>query len=791
MRISNRTGVVALATLVGIILCVPVAVGDAPKLVRSEPANDAQDVPVDVGVLRLHFDCDMRTDSYTCWKSPQGTFPPPNKDVGSRWSDARTFELAVQKLAPLTEYAVQLNADQRQGFRAADGTPLPVTTIRFKTAGEKATPRQDIYDPTAEPEKPKPRQDVYDPTAEPEKPAERGHMLKCDARVGQVSQMSQTVRFQLTVTASSQGEQETQKIDRLFKLRYTDEHLEVADGRPVRIKRKVQLAQAMMKDQETGEVHTEDVPLAGVEAELRVRPDGTMSLVSVSQGDRTIAEQMAGESQWFTLVPGRAVKVGETWKLEGEQLRNVLDALDATDGEVTMRLDKIEKDPQMNKDVAKLEGRIRGKMQLEGLAAEMEGTMHVDFVPEIGLPFLRKFDATLRVNQVVEAEGEQVRIVGEGRMEAVEERAILGGSDAAPSPPPQSTPWPGDQSQGRRPPVGGSGSDTVAFHRVAEPNEQAFSMLIPRGWLVEGGIVRVDPVSTGAAAQAIAAKLNMVIKSDAAGTVMVHLLPGILYVDNRGAPAAGMFPPGSMMNGMPVAYRVSAAEFLTQMVFPQVHPYAQDVQITEQKSLPELSRAYQQRTAAIPLLGAQFQFDSALVTLEYTENGTRFRERMITLIRDYGQLGAGMWDNLETATFRAPADQFERWEPVTHVMRESVKLNMQWIVGEVRGQLIRSGIHANAQAEAQRIGREIAEHRQKTNAEINNDMYLTLTGQEEYVNPYTNEVERDSGDWRYRWVNESGEIVFTNNEDYNPNIVPDPPFNRTDFKRSPVRPRTP
>jgi hypothetical protein len=33
-------------------------------------------------------------------------------------------------------------------------------------------------------------------------------------------------------------------------------------------------------------------------------------------------------------------------------------------------------------------------------------------------------------------------------------------------------------------------------------------------------------------------------------------------------------------------------------------------------------------------------------------------------------------------------------------------------------------------------------------------MFLTLTEQEEYVNPYTNEVEVGSNQWKYRWVNE-------------------------------------
>ena len=245
------------------------------------------------------------------------------------------------------------------------------------------------------------------------------------------------------------------------------------------------------------------------------------------------------------------------------------------------------------------------------------------------------------------------------------------------------------------------------------------------------------------------------------------------------------------MNGMPVVYRVSPEEFLVNTVFPQLRPGAADVRVVETKKLPSLAESYRQRTAAIPIIGGQFQFDAAMVTLDYVENGTRFRERMITLICDFGSVGAGMWNNDETATFRAPVAEFQAWEPVVQVIVNSVQINMPWLAGELRGQIQRSGKYRDVQAEVERIGREIAAHRQKTNAEINNDMFLTLTGKEEYVNPYTNQVEVDSGAWRHRWVNESGEIVFTNDESYNPNVVPDPPFNRTDFKRSQIRPRFP
>src|ERR1035437_5954271 len=33
----------------------------------------------------------------------------------------------------------------------------------------------------------------------------------------------------------------------------------------------------------------------------------------------------------------------------------------------------------------------------------------------------------------------------------------------------------------------------VRFHRVSEPREGAFTMLVPDGWRVQGGVYRVDP----------------------------------------------------------------------------------------------------------------------------------------------------------------------------------------------------------------------------------------------------------------------------------------------------------
>ena len=513
---------------------------DPPRLVLSAPVNGATEVSIDVGLLRLHFDRDMRTNSFTCWKSPQGAFPPMAKDSQPSWPDARTFELKLARLEPSKTYYVQLNAEGRQGFRAAaDDAPLAITTIQFTTVA--ATPRQDIYTPESKPDTP--RQDVYDPSQDQEQSqgqtGPRAYTLKWAAQAGQIHQMSQSIRLQLDLNLQAYGEQEQQKVDNLVKLRYTDEYLEVKNGRPTRLRRTIELAEVMTKDQSTNEVQRQPLPLNGMCLELSIQSDGSFQVTQVVKGDAQMARELAADSVWFEFEPDHAVSVGQSWELTGSQLATALSALDMTEGEFALHLEKVEQDPRMHLDVAKIKGRVRGRMQLEaGLSAQLEGELKEDFVPELGLPFLRMLDAKLRIDETVTGnDGQRVHITGTGQVQAVEERSMMSGPATGQGQ--QSMPverqQPTNTGPGAQRPQN-DGTRTVAFRRMVEPNEQAFSLLVPSGWQTEGGIFRVNPVTTNMAAQAIEAKLNFVLKKDAVGTVLLHFLPKILYVDNRGMP---------------------------------------------------------------------------------------------------------------------------------------------------------------------------------------------------------------------------------------------------------------
>lgn len=328
------------------------------------------------------------------------------------------------------------------------------------------------------------------------------------------------------------------------------------------------------------------------------------------------------------------------------------------------------------------------------------------------------------------------------------------------------------------------------FNRKAEPNENAFTLLVPRDWKIEGGIFRVDPLSQGGASQSIAAKIDFSVKKDKAGTVMIRWLPDVLYFDARFSPAGqmGLFPEGSNYQGMTVLNVLSAKEFINKIAFPYAHPSATNIRIIEVKELKEVAQNYTRRVKQV-LPYSTLSYDAALVKVEYSENGYNFEELMVAMIENWGQLGAGMWGNKETFFARVPKGEMKVWTPILSVIQNSVEINLQWLVGEIRGQITRGEIALKTQRQIEKLGREITSHRQKTNSEIHNDMFLTLMDQEEYMNPYTNEIEIGTNQWEYRWVNESGDVIYTETEDYEPNT--DPNFNWSGFKRSLIKKRDP
>jgi hypothetical protein len=323
----------------------------------------------------------------------------------------------------------------------------------------------------------------------------------------------------------------------------------------------------------------------------------------------------------------------------------------------------------------------------------------------------------------------------------------------------------------------------MRFERVAEPKEGAFTLLVPSGWRTSGGITRVNPMAANGALNAVAAKLDFSIQSPD-GRTTLRWYPETNYFDMRGSPAQGQFPPGSNYNGSPVWPKLGAAAYLEQIVFRQGHRGVA-ARMTRNELLPRVAASYEQlvRQMGIPL---QMRFDAALLVVEYKESGASWEEALYTAIQDWGPAGAGLWTNKDTFSLRTPAGELEKAGRTVSVILNSVELNPRWVEGEIRGQAQRNEIAVRTQQEIARLDREIVAHRQRTNSEINNQLYHNLMGTEEYVNPLTKKTEVGSNAWNYRWVNDKGEAIYTDDVNYDPQRA-----GLSGFVKSPVRKRFP
>ena len=214
----------------------------------------------------------------------------------------------------------------------------------------------------------------------------------------------------------------------------------------------------------------------------------------------------------------------------------------------------------------------------------------------------------------------------------------------------------------------------IAFTRVFEPKEAAFSILMPREWRHQGGIYRVNAAQAGGPLNAIEAKCDWLFTSDARGTVAFRILPDIVYA--HVGIGGGFFHSGSYYQGAEVRALANAPTHLKSLI-QSLHPSAVGLNIIDIHRLPgeieSLNRglAYtNQLLVQIGLAGQTFQCDAAGAVYDYTEDGTAYREVMVTGIVD--MRAALTWKNTRTLAFRAPAAQFDGWRPVMDVMRFSV-----------------------------------------------------------------------------------------------------------------------
>lgn len=120
-------------------------------------------------------------------------------------------------------------------------------------------------------------------------------------------------------------------------------------------------------------------------------------------------------------------------------------------------------------------------------------------------------------------------------------------------------------------------------------------------------------------------------------------------------------------------------------------------------------------------------YQAAMVTVDYSEGGKRFRQLMFVVIEDMIKLKVGMWMSKSTIAFRAPAAEFKAALPIGLKVQQSVQINMDWLAAEMNGAAARTNTVAGTFQRSEVLDAQMVKNRMDTNAAINHQIQKILT----------------------------------------------------------------
>lgn len=303
-------------------------------------------------------------------------------------------------------------------------------------------------------------------------------------------------------------------------------------------------------------------------------------------------------------------------------------------------------------------------------------------------------------------------------------------------------------------------------------NDEAFRLLIPRDWRMEGGVVWRPDICTLSYLQ-----LRL---SDPQGLTALEFFPTIPFVWS----AQGImgFPPGSLYLGSYVVQPLDPENFVRQLILPQMRGKVSP-RLVRTEPLPALA---QQVAPGVQEAGAVKQVVAARTRIEYRDGGQDFEEDIYTVLV-YTQVPLTpqimFWGPDRVFGFRALKGQLDRQAPLLEAMLASVRVNRNWFakVMQVRAMWIQNQMQAvQSAAELSRyIARtsdEISDMQQQAweNKRVSEERTARayteyIRGVETYHDGYAGrDVQLPTG-YGQVWASRDGDYILANDPSFNPN----------------------
>ena len=280
------------------------------------------------------------------------------------------------------------------------------------------------------------------------------------------------------------------------------------------------------------------------------------------------------------------------------------------------------------------------------------------------------------------------------------------------------------------------------FTRWSDPTENAFTLLVPKGWMVQpylgfnSGVVRLFNGQNNADFVFNITDPNFRDQIFFANSAIYYSEPNPALGLNEGT-----IYPGSNSNVPNVYYYRNATDYAKEFILPFLQTKYPDAKIL---TIKDISIQQQVPTAT-----------ASSVLFSYTNKGEQYFAGI-----DIITGGRGIW-YVSLAGASAPKSEFDEVTKLAHMVLLSPKINKEWAIAEVHGIESRTNIILNEQ---EAIANIINQHTPSgLNSRLSQAWSDTILGSSQWISN-TGDSYNLPNDFKQYWIDPSQNIVASNTD---------------------------
>lgn len=309
---------------------------------------------------------------------------------------------------------------------------------------------------------------------------------------------------------------------------------------------------------------------------------------------------------------------------------------------------------------------------------------------------------------------------------------------------------------------------SVRYVRWHEPRENAFSLEVPEGWAINGGLFRRASVQVQGAWESISPDGR--IRITGGDAELPYFTEPNQMLAMTGFREGSWYSPGYGVAFMVRRY-IPGAAFAREYVMLRMPRFCSEITITENRELPEAVSAINAVYAQHAGLGVAMSLTAGEAAFTCRQQGHAMRGYYFagTQRTQVAGMPGGIWNAEHLAGFLAAEDRLALAREVFDHMLKSIELNPQWVAMQQNITASTSRIVSRTNAEISRIIDQSYWSRQATMDEISRRRSNAILGVEDVIDPLTGrELKVESGS-NYYWIDYRGTIVGTQT-DTRPNL---------------------